>query len=1632
MSRKIFKLIIVVLLLALITMPNFIYVGIGLVSYAESSTATSHQNVEFDAQLKQGDILSISINVLKEGYFKGEITLENSNFIFDTTQTNQYINKIEANKIYLNQINVGTNAQIDLNIKPMQNDSFDIGLLNVVSKLNISGVYRDSEERDINITGTRDVEFKYTEDNTDESIESTTKVITNKVIKVSGEDKRVVQLEMNLGLKENNYPIKEIEVNMDVPSINGKYPKVIRKYDFATMKRSEGEYKYDGEQSRVTVKFYNEPDENNKVRWIKQGNEKVVFTFIYDEDAKDATLDDVQYPSSNNLINGDENIGLPVVKVTLYDGKELNKVEKMTRDVMSEIKEEIVRVNTTNSEDIIYKGKLYAGIDRQYESKTSIAVNLANAENYIDIKESSDNTVFNKTVINKDSFDKIFGENGQITILNEKSEVLATIDNKTEADENKNIVIDYTGKEPSTLEIKATTPVKEGNIEINNVKTIKAENSLFKDISELNTSVTYEYISGENKEASSVIKLEETKTEATIKSSITNFSTLSTSDNVQLMINLLSNSEENDLFKNPNIDVIIPKIFNVNIKNITLLNYQDEFKLSYNVSNENEDTAIHISMEGEQKSFANNADKGVNIIIVADISASNILPSQNSELVMNYTNGNKEGEQFKTTVPVRLNSKEGTLIVNKISGYKDGEVTENLENEKILELEKNSEEKLLKNEVYVINNNNQSMKDISFIIRFPGKTNESTFENTMKSINIEGISADNIIFSYSENIDEARNDKGWISYDEIKEKNVPIRSIMITFENGEIFDAEVVKLTYNYSIQKDLKETDYSFNKVDLYYTTNGIDNYISSKYTFVLKEEDEKEEIEREIQEKNSNQDESDKSNIVYEGNGLKLEQKATSANETITSDNIVTEGQGIKYTISITNLKNQEIENLKIIATNNNAIYFNKVKEIEKVFDKDEEIERYKEDPSLKSMELDIGNLKAGETKIIDYQIAVSEVNDNNQMLTGKIKIVGNGLDEQEIDMQSNKIVKGSLKLNLEFAYDENVYIGAGDGFPLILTVKNISEQNLNNVKVTLPLSDKLTFSTKYIDADYKDAEFTESNKDGIVFNIPLIESGKDAKIGIKLIVNDIPNNNVKEDISQYFVATINNRDYISNNIEKTVYNNAKHLEVKLSSNIKGNTVKNGQNIIYYIDVQNNENEELKGILTDEIPYELVLNNIKKVSEAGEEEINLDTKTLTDTLTLSQGKKVRYIIDGILNTDYSERNLITNYVEIEGDYINIKSNEVAFSIETEDNNLDNESQETDPSNNPIGDNSLNSISGVAFEDINNNGMRDANEPYLSGMSVLLMDESTGTIALDSNNKKMETITTSEGAYQFENLVNGKYTVLFKFDLTNYNVAEYKKSGIDETNNSDVVYKDISLNNGSVSPYASTETLALSGESLYNIDAGFIKKKKFDLKLDKTITKTIVKNDEGTKQMSYDGTKLSKVEIRAKQLANTTVIVEYTISVTNEGELAGFASEIIDYIPDGLKFSSDMNASWYQGMDGYLLNRELTNSIIQPGETKAVKLTLSKAMTASNTGTAINVAEINKTSNQTSSEDIDSIPGNKDEKEDDISSAELIISVGTGRVLMNTIIIFISIIIIGLVIFFINKKILNNKKEIV
>lgn len=130
-----------------------------------------------------------------------------------------------------------------------------------------------------------------------------------------------------------------------------------------------------------------------------------------------------------------------------------------------------------------------------------------------------------------------------------------------------------------------------------------------------------------------------------------------------------------------------------------------------------------------------------------------------------------------------------------------------------------------------------------------------------------------------------------------------------------------------------------------------------------------------------------------------------------------------------------------------------------------------------------------------------------------------------------------------------------------------------------------------------------------------------------------------------------------------------------------------------------------------------------------------------------------------------------------------------------------------------------------------------------------------------------------------------------------------------------------------------------------------------------------------------------------------TTVVVEYQLVVTNEGELTGYVNDIVDYLPSDLKFSSELNKDWYTNSEGKLHNISLSNQPIERGEQKTVTLTLTKTMNANNVGLTVNTAELQRTTNDLLLADIDSVAGNQKAGEDDMSSAELIISVKTGLV---------------------------------
>ena len=180
---------------------------------------------------------------------------------------------------------------------------------------------------------------------------------------------------------------------------------------------------------------------------------------------------------------------------------------------------------------------------------------------------------------------------------------------------------------------------------------------------------------------------------------------------------------------------------------------------------------------------------------------------------------------------------------------------------------------------------------------------------------------------------------------------------------------------------------------------------------------------------------------------------------------------------------------------------------------------------------------------------------------------------------------------------------------------------------------------------------------------------------------------------------------------------------------------------------------------------------------------------------------------------------------------------------------------------------------------------------------------------------------------------------------------------------------------------------------------------KYFDLSLLKYVSKVIVTEDGKTKETKtgYDGTEnpepVVKVELNKKKLKKTTVKYEYSIKITNEGEIEGYATEITDRIPDGLEFFEEDNTeyNWKISEDGQIATDYLKDQLLKPGESAIVPIVLRWKRSATNLGQKVNVAEITKDKNEYGIPDIDSTPNNKIEGEDDQDLAIVVLSLSTG-----------------------------------
>ena len=195
-----------------------------------------------------------------------------------------------------------------------------------------------------------------------------------------------------------------------------------------------------------------------------------------------------------------------------------------------------------------------------------------------------------------------------------------------------------------------------------------------------------------------------------------------------------------------------------------------------------------------------------------------------------------------------------------------------------------------------------------------------------------------------------------------------------------------------------------------------------------------------------------------------------------------------------------------------------------------------------------------------------------------------------------------------------------------------------------------------------------------------------------------------------------------------------------------------------------------------------------------------------------------------------------------------------------------------------------------------------------------------------------------------------------------------------------------------------------------------------FDLALRKWVTQAIV-TENGKSTVINTGHKAEdnpeavvKVDLKKSKLNDVIVKFRYSIRVTNEGEIAGEATEVSDYIPNGLKFVQEDNPDW-RLEDGKVVTNKLAGTTLQPGESAEVEIVLTWVNSESNMGVMVNMAEISKDHNNYGTPDIDSTPNNKVIGEDDIDDAPVMITIKTGSEMIGYVSLlfgFVAIIVVG------------------
>ncbi len=1231
--KEIIRKFIAFLLVVALTMADIALIGTGIATYAANEeilgTATNNRNVLFDGYFKdaQGNTTTISeqsinnnsihlfmrIAIRNDGYFNGNITIENSNFKLKPDILSNKINKIEGNTITLNKINNGEIVEIEVLVEPINNEVVSSNLIDMKSNVHLTGIYKDSSETDINIDATREVELILTspyEEGQGANLNS--QILTNKIYNIDGQNKRMVQLLIESNLQDNAYPVKETSIEAEIPG-ETESVYVISRGTFATNGKDETAFtqenwSYNQKARKINIQVENK-EENGQISWKKNAKDSYIVTYIM--------------PANTQVTNIEIKTNL---KVTLYDKNKTTKQAESTSKIAEEI-DGIITTNEELAENNIYKGKLYSKEDRDYNTATKIYVNSNDVQKNIDIalkkatyktetEELAANIQFKTTTINKSEVQRALGENGTLKIYNEIGEV-ATINKDSQTDENGNVVVTYP---ENTKEIAITTSniTSTGTITLNNVKTIKNDGYDRQTIANIK----------QIQDQTSIITLNETETKAELNVSNTNWSTLSKNENISITATLKTDNEKYNLYKNPVVEILLPQnIENVEVTNIKTV-YADMFQIAEAllITHDNGQKAIRVSLIGEQTNYTNNINQAT-IVANINVTFGVLTPSQTSEIALNYTNEN--GTTTNTEVAnINIESKAGLMIYNNLNNFNNaGENIYTIDDnvpEGTLDMQNTPRQATVN--MAVVNNYDNNLQNVELLGRIPTKNvNNSTIDTSLASAvttNIEGAQV-----LYSQNPEAVATDTDWT------EDTTNAKSFKIVVENME--KAQIIQIQYMFTLPENITYGQVIYNKLDANYTYVG--NVMSQSSTIGARTANlETNEVESVAQ----------LNNVVKSSlaNGLNVDIATTSNGSELQEGNSVYEGQHIRYTMQITNNTGSDLSNVNIQAVQENGNIFDLLEvevhnpedlmnganydDIKKFYHKYTEL-----DTNIKTFD-PIASLSNGQSITLYYEVIVKQVEGEAQTY-GNITISADSIEELQLETIKNPIEQSELKLVASNNYyvEQEVYVTDAPQF--FLDIENISGKDLNNVKGTMKLPEGMYIQDidklVWVSSRVGDTEITLSNlanvqydeiSNTITFELSSMEDTQKTRLALNFKVNNFTGE-TKDFTIAYEMET--DRKYVSNPSTLTMYGTLKDVTIEQLTNLEEDYSLRDEDVFdLTINVNNNEEEELYIIMQDNLPlgFEILTANITYQGQTNE----IPGKT-TDEIMENYGEDGYYI---------------------------------------------------------------------------------------------------------------------------------------------------------------------------------------------------------------------------------------------------------------------------------------------------------------------------------------------------------------------------------------------------------------------